>query len=202
MKDFLQQCQHWVFDMDGTLTLAVHDFEHIRQQLDIPPTADILEHLASLPTAEAQAKHAWLLEHEHELAANSQPAPGAHELVTQLHQEGRQLAILTRNAHSLVEVTLEAIGLKPFFQPQNIYGREQAQPKPSPDGMLKIARNWQVCPSKLIMVGDFHFDLTSAKHAGARSILVNTPTNLWPKLTDLYVPDCFALLKQVKQPTG
>jgi len=198
MRDFLQQCQHWVFDMDGTLTLAVHDFNHIRQQLEIPSEADILEHLASLPNAEAQEKHAWLLEHEYELAANAEPAPGAHELVEQLHQENRQLAILTRNAHSLVEVTLEAIGLKPFFETQNIYGREQAQPKPSPDGMLKIAQSWQVCPSQLIMVGDFHFDLTSAKQAGARSILVNTPSNLWPQLTDLYVPDCFSLLQQVK----
>lgn len=200
MQNFLQQCQHWVFDMDGTLTLAVHDFEHIRQQLEIPPEADILGHLASLPKAEAQEKHAWLLEHEYELAANAEPAPGAHELVKQLHQENRQLAILTRNAHSLVEVTLEAIGLKPFFQPHNIYGREQAQPKPSPDGMLKIAQSWQVCPSKLIMVGDFHFDLTSAKHAGARSVLVNTTHNLWPQLTDLYVPDCFALLQKIKHP--
>lgn len=198
MKDFLQQCQHWVFDMDGTLTLAVHDFEHIRQQLEIPLEADILEHLASLPKTEAQEKHAWLLEHEYELAANAQPAPGAHELVEQLHQENRQLAILTRNAHSLVEVTLEAIGLKPFFETQNIYGREQAEPKPSPDGMLKIAQSWQVRPSKLIMVGDFHFDLTSAKQAGARSVLVNTPSNLWPQLTDLYVSDCFSLLQQVK----
>lgn len=200
MKNFLHQCQHWVFDMDGTLTLAVHDFNYIRRQLEIPDDEDILGHLHSLPANIAQAKHTWLLEHEYELAANSQPAPGACELVNELHRNGRQLAILTRNAHSLVEVTLQAIGLDSYFKPQNIFGREQAQPKPSPDGMLKIAQNWQVSPSKLIMVGDFHFDLTSAKEAGARSVLVNTTHNLWPELADMYVPDCFALLKKLQHP--
>ena len=42
----LQNCQHWVFDMDGTLTVAVHDYKHIRRILEIPEYADILGHLA------------------------------------------------------------------------------------------------------------------------------------------------------------
>ena len=64
----LAACRHWVFDMDGTLTVAVHDFPAIKRALDIPQDDDILHHLAALPEAEAAAKHAWLLEHERELA--------------------------------------------------------------------------------------------------------------------------------------
>ncbi len=60
----LADIRHWVFDMDGTLTRAVHDFPAIRRALDIPEQDDILLHLAALPEAEAAAKHAWLLEHE------------------------------------------------------------------------------------------------------------------------------------------
>ena len=45
----LSQVRHWVFDMDGTLTVAVHDFAAIRQALAIPPEHDILTHLAALP---------------------------------------------------------------------------------------------------------------------------------------------------------
>ncbi len=56
--------------MDGTLTIAVHDFLYIRRMLEIPTHADILGHLASLPSAEAVQKHAWLLEHERQLALN------------------------------------------------------------------------------------------------------------------------------------
>ena len=51
----LKDIKHWVFDMDGTLTLAVHDFAAIRQALGIPPEDDILTHLNGLPTDEAAA---------------------------------------------------------------------------------------------------------------------------------------------------
>ena len=43
----LAQLRHWVFDMDGTLTVAVHDFAAIRRALEIPPQDDILAHLAA-----------------------------------------------------------------------------------------------------------------------------------------------------------
>ena len=45
----LADVRHWVFDMDGTLTVAVHDFAAIRVALAIPPEDDILTHLAALP---------------------------------------------------------------------------------------------------------------------------------------------------------
>jgi phosphoglycolate phosphatase-like HAD superfamily hydrolase len=32
----LSDIEHWVFDMDGTLTIAVHDFAAIREALSIP----------------------------------------------------------------------------------------------------------------------------------------------------------------------
>ena len=59
----LSDIEHWVFDMDGTLTIAVHDFAAIREALSIPAEDDILTHLAALPADESAAKHAWLLEH-------------------------------------------------------------------------------------------------------------------------------------------
>ena len=93
----LRSAKHWVFDMDGTLTLAVHDFDAIKRALDIPLADDILGHLAGLPEAVAAAKHAWLLEHERELALTAEPAPGAIELVRELHGRGCRLGILTRN---------------------------------------------------------------------------------------------------------
>lgn len=198
MTAFLQHCRHWVFDMDGTLTQAVHDFDYIRQQLDIPAQADILGHLDSLPATQAAAAHAWLMQHEYQLAKDAQAADGARELVEYLYQQGHQLSILTRNAHSLVRVTLEAIGLHDYFHEQDILGREQAAPKPSPEGMLKIASQWQACPSRLTMIGDFHFDLTSAKQAGANSILVHADGNLWPQLCDLHSHSCHELLQLIQ----
>lgn len=197
MPTYLKNCQHWVFDMDGTLTIAVHDFLYIRRMLEIPQHADILGHLASLPSSEAQQKHHWLMEHERQLALNAQPAPGAIALIEHLHAQQRHLAILTRNARELALLTLDAIGLSDYFAHEQILGREQAIPKPDPDGLLKIAQNWQITPQQLIMVGDFHMDLKTAHAAGAYAVQVNTRDNLWPDITDFHASDCQQLLQAV-----
>lgn len=189
----LRSAKHWVFDMDGTLTRAVHDFEAIKRALDIPLAEDILGYLASLPEAVAAAKHAWLLEHERELALASQPAPGAIELVRELHERGCRLGILTRNAHELALLTLRAIGLDDCFAVADVIGRDEAPPKPDPGGLLHFARTWQVAPSELVLVGDYRFDLECARAAGARSVLVNLAENPWPELADHFAVDCWAL---------
>lgn len=197
MSQALATARHWVFDMDGTLTLAVHDFEAIKRALAIPVEEDILGHLAALPADEAAAKHAWLLEHERELALASQAAPGAVELVRELAARGHQLGILTRNAHELALVTLQAIGLDDCFAQAYVLGRDEAAPKPAPDGLLHLADAWQVAPSELVMVGDYRFDLECARAAGAFSVLVNLPDNPWPALTDHFDVDCHALLQRL-----
>ncbi|AYN12835.1 MULTISPECIES: HAD family hydrolase [Pseudomonas] len=189
----LGEVRNWVFDMDGTLTVAVHDFAAIRVALDIPAEHDILTHLAALPAAEAAAKHAWLLEHERDLATASTAATGAVELVRELAGRGCRLGILTRNARELAHVTLEAIGLADCFPVEHILGRDEAAPKPSPDGLLKIASAWGVTPSELVMVGDYRFDLDCGRAAGARTVLVNLPDNPWPELVDWHAADCRAL---------
>ncbi|MFB4391356.1 MULTISPECIES: HAD family hydrolase [unclassified Pseudomonas] len=190
--------RHWVFDMDGTLTVAVHDFVAIRQALGIPAEDDILTHLAALPRPEAEAKHAWLLEHERDLAIASTAAPGAVALVRELAARGCRLAILTRNARELAHVTLEAIGLAECFPVEHILGRDEAAPKPSPDGLLQIARAWGVAPSELVMVGDYRFDLDCGRAAGARTVLVNLPDNPWPELVDWHAADCTALRNMLR----
>lgn len=192
-----QHSRHWVFDMDGTLTVAVHDFEAIKRALDIPLDDDILGHLAALPAVEAAAKHAWLLEHERELAAASQPAPGALELVRELRARDCHLGILTRNAHPLALLTLQAIGLDDCFAVADVLGRDEAIPKPDPAGLLQLAERWQVAPQQLVMVGDYRYDLECARAAGAHGVLVNLPENPWPALSSGYAQDCAELLRQL-----
>ncbi|MDX2353461.1 HAD family hydrolase [Stutzerimonas xanthomarina] len=189
----LADARHWVFDMDGTLTLAVHDFPAIKRALDIPQEDDILHHLAALPADEAASKRAWLLDHERELAHAATPAPGARELLHMLRDRGCRLGVLTRNAHELALVTLQAVGMGDCFASDDILGRDEAPPKPDPGGLLHLADKWSIEPSELVMVGDFRFDLECAKAAGARGVLVNLPENPWPELTDLHARDCLAL---------
>ncbi|MBP42781.1 MAG: HAD family hydrolase, partial [Deltaproteobacteria bacterium] len=35
--------KHWIFDLDGTLTVAVHDFDAIRKELGIPAGLPIIK---------------------------------------------------------------------------------------------------------------------------------------------------------------
>jgi HAD superfamily hydrolase (TIGR01549 family) len=192
-----QHSRHWVFDMDGTLTAAVHDFEAIKRALDIPQSDDILQHLAALPAAEAAAKHAWLLSHERELAQAAQAAPGAVQLVRELQARGCRLGILTRNAQPLALVTLQAIGLADCFASVDVIGRDEALPKPDPAGLLHLAQQWQVAPQAMVMVGDYLFDLECAHAAGASGVLVNLPDNPWPQVSVGYACDCAELLRQL-----
>lgn len=183
--------------MDGTLTIAVHDFAAIRRALGIAPEEDILDHLAALPAEHAAAKRAWLIDHERELAAAARPASGAPELIRELHARGCQLGVLTRNDRELALLTLETIGILDCFEPGAILGRDDAPPKPSPAGLLRLAQRWQTAPGELVMVGDYLHDLECARAAGARSILVNLPDNPWPALSSHFAQNCHSLLAEL-----
>src|SRR5471032_3543720 len=193
----LAEVRHWVFDMDGTLTVPVHDFPAIKLALEIPLEDDILGHLAALPANVSKAKHAWLLEHERNLALGSKPAVGAVELVRELAGRGYRLGILTRNARELAHVTLEAIGLADCFAVEDVLGRDEAPPKPHPGGLLKLAEAWNVPASEMVMVGDYRFDLDCGRAAGTRTVLVNLPENPWPELVDWHARDCVELRRML-----
>lgn len=190
----LRHLSHWVFDLDGTLTLAVHDFAAIRRHLGIPEQADILHHLADLPPTEREAKHAWLFEHERELAVAARPAPGAVDLVRALHERGCHLGILTRNARDLALLALAAIGLEDCFEPAAVLGRDEAPPKPHPGGLLHLAERWQVAPTSLVMIGDHRYDLECGRAAGCRTLQVNQPGDPWPASRDQRFEDCTEIL--------
>ncbi|WP_421116427.1 HAD family hydrolase [Stenotrophomonas sp. AS1] len=190
----LAAIRHWVFDMDGTLTIAVHDFQRIKQELAIPPDDDILSHLAALPAEVAAAKHDWLLAHERALAEQAQAAPGAVALVRALHVAGCRLGILTRNARELAQVTLKAIGVGDMFATDDIIGRDEAEPKPSPAGLRGFVARWQVDPAQVVMVGDHRFDLECGRAAGTRTLMVNTPDNPWPGMACWHLADCGQVL--------
>jgi len=193
----LRRARHWVFDLDGTLTVAVHDFAAIRTALAIPSEADILHHLAALPKSEAASKRKWLQEHEQALALAARAAPGAVALVRELQKRGCRLGILTRNSRELALLSLQAIGLADCFAAVDVIGRDELPPKPDPAGLLHLAEKWQISPQALVMAGDYRFDLECAKAAGSLAVLVGLPENPWPSLADVFAEDCGQLLQML-----
>ncbi len=184
---FARRC--WIFDLDGTLTLPVHDFAAIRNALGIDESnPDIISYLATLPAEEAAAKHARLIEIEYELSARTAVAPGASRLLERLLSRGARLGILTRNTREIALHTLGQIGLKGYFDPESVLGREEAEPKPHPEGIEKLLGAWKSSPDQGVMVGDYLFDLQVGRAAGTATIHVDRSGAFrWPELADLAV---------------
>ena len=179
---------HWIFDMDGTLTLAVHDFPAIRNKLGINKDLDIIEAIEALPPEEAREKFRLLDEIEIGLTLRSQEQPGAEQLLTLLSEQNKMLGILTRNTVRNAKDTLVECNLKKFFPDQQILGRESAAPKPSPDGINILLNQWEVDPASAVMVGDYKYDLEAGRRAGTATIYVDiNEENLWSNFADLHV---------------
>lgn len=179
----------WIFDLDGTLTVPVHDFPAIRSSLGMTEAdTDILRFLASLPSDEAEARHARLIEIEYELADLTAAAPGAVRLLDRLLSRDACVGILTRNTREIALQTLCQIGLKGYFSASDILGRDEAAPKPHPEGIGKLLASWGREPDETVMVGDYLFDLQVGRAAGTATIHVDSSCAFrWPELADLSV---------------
>jgi len=186
--DLLKHRGHWIFDLDGTLTVSAHDFDHIRRELGLAPETPILEALHAMP--ESQAAPLWesLNELEFYYAGKASVMLGASELLQKLHDGGRQLAILTRNTMPVVEQTLQTCKIDHFFPLDHILDRDSCIPKPSPDGIKRLLEFWQADVEDTVMVGDYLYDLEAGKGAGVATVHLDTRGNVdWSEFTDIRV---------------
>jgi len=190
---------HWVFDLDGTLTVPVHDFAAIRADLGIPDGADILGHIDSLPESDSRRLHRRLDEIEDGLAARAEPAAGAVRIVETLHRRGKNLGIVTRNTKEIALRVLETIGVGGRFAPDDVLGRHDALPKPDPHGLAILSTRWGATGGSMVMVGDYLFDLQSGRASGAATIHVDRSRDFrWPELTDIAVESLEELAELVR----
>jgi HAD superfamily hydrolase (TIGR01509 family) len=171
--------RHWVFDLDGTLTVAMHDFDAFRAAVGLPEGVPILEALERLAPDESAAISARLADWERDVARQSLLQPGARELLEALAAGGVRLGILTRNLRDIAFETLDAVGLREFFPDATVIGRDEAPPKPDPGGVLHLLDGWRAVPDDAVMVGDYLFDLQAGRSAGARTVYID-PEGAFP----------------------
>jgi len=178
--------------------VPVHDFQAIRKTLGLSEQSDILASLAAMPEAKARSLFEKLDAIEIELARKSKPALGVRSLLATLHQRGARLAILTRNTQENAWLSLNALEVASYFAQACVLGRENATPKPDPDGVLKLSNHWKIPPQEMVMVGDYLFDLQAGRAAGAATVHVDrTATFPWPQETDLGVVTLEELYQQL-----
>ncbi|WP_229829999.1 HAD family hydrolase [Actinoplanes ianthinogenes] len=92
--------------------------------------------------------------------------PGIADTLGVLRAQGVPFAVFTGASTRSARILLAAAGLTPDLI---IGGDLVARPKPAPDGMLLAARRLGTTPQELILIGDSHLDLQSAKAAGSLS---------------------------------
>ena len=180
--------KYWIFDLDGTLTIAVHDFNAIREELGIPEGQPIIKTLESLPLKESRNKKNKLQEIEEELALKATPAPGVEKLLETLNSQNYLFGILTLNTRENAWITLKALGLSEYFTKESVIGRWCAEPKPSPNGIKKLLNHWNVYANDALIVGDYLYDLQVGRAAEIATVHVDPSGNFeWPELTDISV---------------
>jgi HAD superfamily hydrolase (TIGR01509 family) len=157
-----------VFDLDGTLVDSALDFPAMRRETGCPEGTGLLEFVDSL-NCETQRAEAEAVIHRHEIAGAERATwmPGADRLLHSIAASGLPVGIVTRNSREAAGMTLEALGAPAV----PLVAREDARPKPDPDGLLQLAERWQLAPSALAYVGDFRFDIEAANRAGMTSVL-------------------------------
>ena len=180
--------KYWIFDLDGTLTIAVHDFNAIREELGIPEGQPIIKTLESLPLKESRNKKKKLQEIEEELALKATPAPGVEKLLETLNSQNYFFGILTLNTRENAWITLKALGLSEYFTKESVIGRWCAEPKPSPNGIKKLLNHWNVYANDALIVGDYLYDLQVGRAAKIATVHVDPSGNFeWPELADISV---------------
>jgi len=182
----LLQRKYWIFDLDGTLTVAVHDFNAIRNELGIPAGQPILKTIESLPENESLALQQKLQEIEENLARNARPAKGVKNLLEALHRKNYHVGILTLNSRENAWLTLESIGLADYFNEDSVFGRWCVEPKPSPKGILRLLNHWEVAANDALIVGDYLYDLQVGRAAEIATVHVDPKGKFsWPELADI-----------------
>lgn len=156
-----------IFDLDGTLTVPVLDFDLMRAEMGIA-SGPILEALDRMAAADRERAERVLHRHEEAAATESVLRPGAARCLELLRSGGWPVAILTRNARRWTQVVLDRHGLTV----DACWTRDDGEVKPSPHAILQLCRRCGREPCQSWMVGDHLFDIQCGQAAGCRTVLV------------------------------
>lgn len=181
-----------VFDLDGTITKPVLDFDQIRREIG-NVSGPLLEALEGMTPQQRGRAEEILDRHELAAAEDSELNPGATELLGRLRREGRRLGVVTRNKHLSVQRICQLHGLE--FD--GVVTREDGPAKPDPFGVLRACELMGVRADECLMVGDYVFDLISGRRAGARSVLITTSEH-----HEEYMPEADYVIETLSELSG
>lgn len=183
-----------IFDLDGTLVTSTLDFQLIRAQINCPPEEDILHFLESLAPEEKAKATKIIYDHEINDAHSATKLPGTDALLSGLMEKSIPTAIVTRNQDIATGIKLSRNDIKI----DTVLTRDDAPAKPDPTALLDIAKQWQHCPTTLVYVGDYLYDIQAARNANMHACLITTNGDTdYQTLADIVIDDLTELLDYV-----
>lgn len=184
----LSDKKNWIFDMDGTLTVPMHDFVAMRKVLGCPLDQDILSFIDSQEKDKREEILRRLEEIEYDIALKGEALPGCVEFLELLLKNGCKLGVVTRNTILNTKATLKSAGLLKYFEKEAIKTRECAVPKPEPDALHQLLDLWRGSADKSVMVGDYKHDINAGVAAGMTTVFFDSHgLNEWNGLADITV---------------
>ncbi|MEN6384629.1 MAG: HAD family hydrolase [Phycisphaerales bacterium] len=158
-----------IFDLDGTITEPYLNFDQIREEIGLAHDAGpLLEEMNKMTTAQRQKAEQILYKHEQAALENSTLNKGAAKTFEKLAELKIPVGILTRNTRK----NAAEVARKHNLKFDAVIDREDGPVKPHPFGVHKLCEYFNITPAQAIVVGDYLFDLQSAKAAGALAVLM------------------------------
>jgi HAD superfamily hydrolase (TIGR01509 family) len=158
-----------IFDLDGTITEPYLDFDKIRIEMGLAADAGpLLEIMEKMSPADRKNAEEILYKHEQLAIEHSTLNKGAAETLQWLRKQKIHIGVLTRNTR----LNASAVAKKHNISFDAVIDRHDGPVKPDPFGVKMLCRHFNVQPQEAIVVGDYLFDLQSAKRAGAIAVLM------------------------------
>lgn len=105
--------------------------------------------------------------------------PSSKNILKSLKESGLKLGLLSNNRKSLITIILKKFGLEEFFDA--VVG-DEVEPKPSPDGLLKIAAILKIDKDKTLFIGDTETDSKAGKAAEIKTIIIRKDIRILDEL--------------------
>jgi len=94
-----------------------------------------------------------------------EPIGPVRPLMQAIAAQGARIAILTSDDRRATEESLPLLGIDALVDAM-VCGDDPLPSKPAPDGLLKLARDLQVPPGRVLMIGDSAADMRTGRNAG------------------------------------
>ncbi|MGN0398673.1 MAG: HAD family hydrolase [Blautia sp.] len=208
-----------LFDLDGTLVdsmwlwtavdeeyfaekgIAVSEIESFQKELEgmgFTDTAVFFREKFGIQDSVETIKKRWV-ELAQDKYCNEVPLKeGVREFLIYLKERGIPTAICSSNSIQLIQMVLEAHGVKQYFT-HMITCCDVSASKPAPDVYLAAALALQVSPEDCLVFEDVPMGILAGKNAGMRVCAVEDPYSVTQreekkKLADYYIDNYYQIL--------